>query len=553
MTHTQTALDMLLHRQATDPRPWKWVPTVLALAFAVRAAIALSNDFVLHPDEIMQYLEPAHRLVFGNGIQYWEYFYGARSWLVPSTIAGILKLFDSVGLGQPYWYVGGVKLVLCAVSLAIPAGMYVFARRHFGENSARMALVAGAFWYELAGFAHKPMTEFLATASFMGLLALAVRPSVDDRVWWASGLAVLTAALRMQYAPLALILLAVVLLRARRRLPLLLGTAGFVLAVGVFDAVTWNGDLFHSYILNLRFNLILAPFRAEESPSWIFLPWLALASGGLCALTMIESLRDLRRYGFVFALITMTLLLHSLQAHKEYRFVFVVIPLWLMIGADVVARLVAHGKQPWVKRMVVMVFTGVSLAGILNLLPCQQLVYFAWSHETGFTGFVRGQDSAFAAYRYLAQAPGVKSVWQPHRGYAQTPAYYYLHRKIPFYAAQTGHNLIPDQGALQASVSHIVSVSQASVPGYSVEKAFGQLHILRRNNNDATVREWFSYTPIVVFDEYEDVVRQIDPAAPPPPPDAGIRFTDPLPSPSGPPITAIIPREPPKLAIFGDP
>ena len=112
---------------------------MLALAFAVRATIALSHDFVLHPDEVMQYLEPAHGLVFGNGVQHWEYSYGARSWLIPGVIAGILTLFDTVGLGQPFWYVGGV-----------------FGRRHFGESTGRVALVAGALWYELAGFAHKP-------------------------------------------------------------------------------------------------------------------------------------------------------------------------------------------------------------------------------------------------------------------------------------------------------------------------------------------------------------------------------------------------------------
>ena len=62
---------------------------VLVLAFAVRAAIALCGDFVLHPDEVMQYLEPAHRLVFGNGVTYWEFFYGARAWLVPGVVAPV--------------------------------------------------------------------------------------------------------------------------------------------------------------------------------------------------------------------------------------------------------------------------------------------------------------------------------------------------------------------------------------------------------------------------------------------------------------------------------
>ena len=104
--------------------------------------------------------------------------------LVPGLVAGVLKLFDIVGLGQPFWYVGGVKLVFCAISLLIPAGMYFFALRwHFGETSARVALLMGAFWYELVGFAHKPMTEFVATALLVSLLALCVRPASDKLRW----------------------------------------------------------------------------------------------------------------------------------------------------------------------------------------------------------------------------------------------------------------------------------------------------------------------------------------------------------------------------------
>ena len=61
-------VDRLLHLQSPDERPWKFLLPVLVLAFAVRAAIALCGDFVLHPDEVMQYLEPAHRLVFGGAV-----------------------------------------------------------------------------------------------------------------------------------------------------------------------------------------------------------------------------------------------------------------------------------------------------------------------------------------------------------------------------------------------------------------------------------------------------------------------------------------------------
>ena len=274
--------DGLVHRRTSDEPRWKLAPLVLALAFAVRAAVALSGDFVLHPDEIMQYLEPAHRLVFGNGVTYWEYFYGARSWLIPGVVAAALTLFDLVGLGEPAWYVGGVKLLFCALSLAVPAGMYCFARRHFGESAARTALLAGAFWYELAAFAHKPLTELVATAPLVGLLALCVRPEVDrPRVnWHAAGLAVLTAAVRMHYAPIALVLLAIVFLRTRQKLLLTLAGTALLVAVGIFDGLTWGGDPFHSYVTNLRFNLLAGEEFVGADPAHHLLWWFVIAGGG---------------------------------------------------------------------------------------------------------------------------------------------------------------------------------------------------------------------------------------------------------------------------------
>ncbi len=524
----QAALEVLLHPRETG-RPWKYLPLVLALAFAARAAVALSGDFVLHPDEIMQYLEPAHRLAFGSGVTYWEYFYGARSWLVPGTVAGVLLLFDAVGLGQPSWYVGGVKLFFCAISLAIPAGMYVFARRHFGETAGRAALLAGAFWYELAGFAHKPMTEFVATAPLVALLALCVRRSVNDArtVWLAAFLAVLTAAIRLQYAPAALVLLVIVFLRTEKRIQLTLAAAGFAAAIGVFDAVTWDGGLFHSYLTNLRYNLILGPIRSGESPAYQFLLWLIPAGLGLSLLCAAAALRRPRRYGFLLGLIALVLLLHSLQAHKEYRFIFAVIPIWLLVAADLAARLAAYGDGRRFARLAATGFAAVSLAGILNGLPYQDRVYQAWSKETGAVGFVRNQDPIFAAYRYLARAPGVSGVWQVDRRYFNLPGYYYLHHKIPLYDASRGRGLKVNLEAVSSRVSHIVSADPGfSVPGYSLEQEFSQIRILRSDRNDTPVQAWIDYAPVMVTNLNKRIMRRIDPDSPSPPAHYGIRFAD---------------------------
>ena len=148
---------------------------------------------------------------------------------------------------------------------------------------------------------------------------------------------------------------------------------------------------------------------------------------GLVALCVL-ALPDLRRYGFLMALIALTLLIHSAQSHKEYRFIFVVIPLWLLISADFVvwfASRASKGRSRMLLGPTSLVltasFAAISLAGILNALPYQDRVYKAYSRETGIVGFLRNQDPIFAAYRYLASAPRVSAVWQVDRPYIQPP------------------------------------------------------------------------------------------------------------------------------------
>ena len=549
-TGPASQLERVLHPRAPESAPWRHLPLVLALAFALRAGVALSGDFVLHPDEIMQYLEPAHRLVFGSGVTYWEHFYGARSWLVPGLVAAVLVLFDALGLGEPRWYVAGVKLAFCAVSLAIPAGMYFFARRHFGEAAARAALVAGAFWYELAGFAHKPLTELVATAPLMALLALTVRPAGAARtqaVWPAAALAVLAGAVRLHYAPVAALLLGIVLARTAKRTRLVLIAAGLALAVGLFDAVVWDGHLFHSYVTNVRYNLIHGPMRAGESPPWQYLEWLVLASCGLGVLCVAGAAWRPGRYGLLLALIALTLAMHSAQPHKEYRFVFAVVPLWLLIGADLTARagrMMAEraGARAFGPRrtgpspagvcaaVCAGVFGGFSAAGILNALPGQDRVHRAWSGETGAVRFVVDQDPNFAAYRYLAAAPGVEAVWQLDRRHIQLPGYYYLHRAIPFYDAQMRSVIERSGSDVTALASHLVTEKPTlSVSGYSVERTFGTVRVLRRDVDAPPVRRWQEYSPVLVDDLKVGIMRRIDPQAPLPPANWNIRLTDPSP------------------------
>ena len=417
----------LLHPRAPGERPWKYLLPVLALAFVARAAIALSGDFVLHPDEIMQYLEPAHRLVFGGA--------------------------GRAGDGDPD--------ALCAGG-ADPA-----------------------------------------------------RPVLSSQRQEAHG-------------------------RPCR--------GGAVAAVGVFDAVTWNGGLFHSYVVNIAYNLVAGGLRAGESPPWQFLWWLALAGAGLNLLVIALALRDPRRYGLLLGLIVVMVLIHSAQAHKEYRFIFAVIPLWLLIGADLATRLTARldarrqarsspkaaPRHSFAKSVpagvMAAVFAAVSVAGILNALPYQYHVYRGYSRETGIVRFIRNQDPIFAAYRYLARAPGVAAVWQTDRAYFNLPGYYYLHHAIPLYAGDTAPLIFADQEASEGesiarAVSHIVSADPAlAIPGYAVEREFGGIRILRRQADAPAIRLWQDYTPTISGVEW--IMSRVDPDAPVPPPNSGVRFID---------------------------
>lgn len=525
----QAPLETLLHPRTPDEPCWRFLPWVLLLAFAARAAVALAGDFALHPDEIMQYLEPAHRLVFGNGVVQWEFFYGARFWLVPGLVAAMLALLDGLGLGQPAWYVGAVELMFCAISLLIPAGMYFFARRHFSETAARIALVAGAFWYELVGFAHKPMTEFVATALLLVLLALCVRPLDRIRTTLLVAFsAVLAGAVRLQYAPLALFLLGAAFFRTPHRLKLVLAGGAVFLAIGVFDGTTWGAGLFHSYVTNIQVNLSLDILRAGESPPYQFLLWLGLASVGLGALCILAALPNPRRYGFLLAMIALVLVVHSLSAHKEYRFIFAVVPLWLLIGSDLAARIVSRLSRPqWPAGILASVFALVSAAGIANALPHQAKVYHGYSNYYGTISFFRERDPLLEAYRYLAQAPGVEGVLHADRFYHELPGYYYLHRKIPFYDRQTLQIIDKTtEMTLSRAVSHILSEAPSLViPGYRVEHTFDRVRIWRREGGEPEIREWENYEPVVAKIWYP-FMKQVDPRAAVPPADFGIRFAD---------------------------
>ena len=441
---------------------------LLLAAWSARVAVGLLGDQILHPDEISQYLEPAHGIVFGAQIYSWEFAVGARPWIIPGFVAGVLYAFDLAGLGDPAYYIPGVKVAFCALSLILPASMYFLGRNLFGEATGRLAFAIGCFWYEFVGFAHKPLSDMVSCYFATAAMALAsgrqgiAAPAYSGLMTaLALGIRYLTGVLLVPFA-----LAALAVFNPRQRVAFLAAATAGLAAVALVDHLAWGG-FFHSYLLHLELNL-----RLDKSWSWdiqlpfhVYYLWPGLASAGLFWATAVWSLKDWRRYWPALALIGAFFISHQGFVHKEYRFFFPWIPLWLVVAADLLARL---RRSRWLSAMrpgtsyIAMLgpFAVVSALGLSNLLPQQADLYKTnlWEVEPDYRFFNR--DPVLQTYLSLGRNRSVKGVMETSRFWASAGGYYYLHRKIPLYIFESLHHVLDtSKGDLKVEqlITHIIA------------------------------------------------------------------------------------------------
>lgn len=379
--------------QAAAPS-WRLLPLILGLAFAARVAVVLAGDFIYHPDVVFQYLEPAWRLVSGQGLVMWEQYYGARSQLVPTALAGVMDALRALGVDHPTTLRTGVEVVLCGVSLLIPWGMYAFARAVFDERVGRVALLLGAGWYEFVALAGQPLSETLALCPLLWTFALAADTRTSRRAAALGLLVVLTSALRIQYAPVAVLGAgyAFVAMDPSLRWRCLQAATVALGLVALFDLATVGSPLLRSYVANFVFNLAFSEEarRLGLDGRWYFhLLALLVASGGLLlvAPTALLGLKrglggswgayGLRSIKWLWLPLVLAMALHAVVPWKEYRHVFIAVPLWLTAVATVIcwlwSRPGAAGRGMGV--LLTAGFVTVALLGVQVRLPAQAALY----------------------------------------------------------------------------------------------------------------------------------------------------------------------------------
>jgi phosphatidylinositol glycan class B len=323
---------------------------VLCLALLLRVAAYALFAGLLHPDEIFQYAEQAHRLVFGQGIVPWEYRAGLRSWLFPGILAAIMQAARVIGDG-PVVQNAAVAIFLAVLSLPSVACCMAWGRQAAGVAGGVAAGVLAACWSEMVLMAVHPLldgvgTDFLIPGVF--LLQRATTAAGRINMLFASGtLLGLALTFRLQLAP-AIIWSLVRLCGAKpasRGVPAVCGLALPVLASGVLDWLTL-GSPFQSVFRYAGLNLHgVADFYGTE-PWYTYLLLLPLGAGWLFPLMATCIGYGVQRLSLLAELAGIILATFTLVSHKEARFLFPMFPLLVTLAGVGSARLAQRLAWP---------------------------------------------------------------------------------------------------------------------------------------------------------------------------------------------------------------
>ena len=458
---------------------WRYLPHCLAAALLLRLGLNLFSDFISFTDEIWHYQEQGHRLAFGYSITIWEWHWGARSYLLPGIIAGLLLPFKWLGIDHPAHYVPFVEAFFCVFSLLIPWGLYHFTRHQHGETAARIALLLGVVSFYLLAFAAKTLTETVAGAVLAAALGMAGRPFIrgDAGAWLFGFLLGVATCLRYLYLPaLGILWLAVALaMPARWSLRSIGGGLLAIIAYGLLDHLTW-GRPFNSIYMHMLWNLD-SPEGFRSGDGEIFYPQrLLFISAGCVLLTIIAWLRYPRSHLLTLLMTLAILLPHMLASHKEFRFVAPLFFLWMPAAAWMLSdwsRRRLHRYRHDLARGL------IAVQLLFGMLVASGTVNDYWIYKSGLKdkdndelGYFNNSPDFFAGIAWLREQDDVEGILFGTHNFN----YYYLHRDIPIYdMMKFDHATKQNPG--KKLVSHVLTYNLISSPSLRLVKTIGHAKI----------------------------------------------------------------------------
>lgn len=323
---------------AREGRIWFW--GILAGAVLLRV-LAFDAYSVHHSDETIQYLEQAHRIVFGYGLIPWEFRYFIRSWLIPLLLVPPMQLGEWLNPGGTLYLVLPRAMVAAANFAPVIAAWFIGKRISLLHAIAGMAMMG--LWVQSVLFSVQTLSESLAVSCFMVAVALLHRRARFGAIVGAGALMALAGLFRFQFAPAIAVYGALVAGKDWRLWKgLVAGGLPVVVAGGLLDVAA--GLQPYEWILN-NYQANIAQGRMKEIGGvdhffylqaipfywkWAIVPVIGLAAYGW------------RRNPWLLIAALVNIAVHQLVGHKEYRY------LWLSI--DIILLLAAFGSVDFIER-----------------------------------------------------------------------------------------------------------------------------------------------------------------------------------------------------------
>lgn len=437
---------------------------IFGLALVLRAA-TLFFPYSFYPDQLFQYLEIAHRHVFGYGITTWEQRYGIRSPLFPLMLSAPMALGHWLS-PNGFTFLLATKGALALASLGVIWGSYRIGRL-LSPSHGLFAAFVSAIWFEFIYFSTQAFTESFALGLFFPAAAILLdRERSKTSPLILGGALLATAALiRFQYGP-ALALFGMMVCGRDFSRWFWAGVGAFIaLAISLLVDLSQGLEPLSWLFANVHQNITLGrshlystqgPFYYVEALFITLAPWVGffLVIGWTAGRTLPPLV--------VTALANF--LVHTGIAHKEYRFILLSSSILILIAALGTADYILRTKSAQDERRrafkkAALAWVGASLVVALN-----------GTNRWAFT-IHRAELMAFQWLHSDKRACGV-AIHTRH--WSETGAYTYLHRPLPLYIIdeeEAPYMLATTQAAYNMFL--IPRFAKHHVPkGYRLERCF---------------------------------------------------------------------------------
>ena len=483
---------------------------ICLLAFLLRFLPIVLEPNLHQPDELYQSIEQAHRLVYGTGLVPWEFQYGARSWLLPGALAGIMWLARLVGDG-PAYYLPAIFGALSLLSAACVVVAFLWGRRFYGVAGGFIAAWAMALSVDAIYFGPRAGQEEIAAHLLVLATYLAepgFRPQSTRRLIAAGLVFGLVFSVRFHLAPaIALIVLWSGWGEWRARfVPLTGGALAATLAGGLIDWPAW-GFPFASVWYNFEYNILYGVNAYYGQPGWDVYPaFLAYYwSGGVAVILLLAALGS-ARLPMLGAAALLTFVQYALLPHKEFRLIYPAV-----LPAALLASLGLAQAATWVERQLrasgripghAIHVCGLAAAFLWLVFACGEAA------SLGYVGLWSQDDGALRAALSVASMRGVcgVAIYESHGfTWARSGGYSYLHEPGPLYEPGDEAAFLKEAPGFNVAVSEGRPLDLA---GFRARQCFGGVCVAERPGGCAPV-------PGTLVTEIPPTLRDVKPLAPP--------------------------------------